>query len=333
MTIERPRGRRLVASALGTLLAATLFVAQPAAAAAPLILDDPAYPSAISDVDGWTYLLQSEHMVCVAFVNHGPRTATKVGLSLAFVDAQGTVLGVDVMYPRGVFPVGKRSAFALGTTNCDSTRPQRQALTSTFTYNTGKTGPPTPVAAILVSAREIVYDDGTAFRTDHVPQSGDHETIPTRTPSAAVPAGPPVVSPGAEPGAPFVVDDALLVGFLFTNFGVYVAWTFTNHSTAGANKVRIDLELVDRTGKVGGVVETYAQGTFAPGVLIDNTPGAHILLQGKWDADTFIVHPRGGEPVAAGRIIAVPVRIDFTDGTSWQAAHPPHIGDPADLPS
>ena len=331
MTIVRPRGRRLVAPALGTLFAAMLFGAQPAAATAPLILDDPAYPSAISEIDGWTVLLQSEHIACVAFVNHGPRTATKVGLSLAFVDAHGTVLGVDVIYPRGVFPVGKRYAFALGTTNCDSTRPERQALTSTFTYRLGKTAPPTPVAAILVSAREIVYDDGTAFRTDHVPQSGDHETIPTTTPSAAVPAGPPLVSPGAEPGAPFVVDDALLLGFLFTNFGVYVAWTFTNHSAAVANKVQIDLELVDRTGKVGGVVETYATGTFAPGVLIDNSPGAHILLHGTWDADTFIVHPRGGEPVATGRIIAVPVRMEFADGTAWQSAHAPQIGDPARL--
>lgn len=334
---EHPQRRRAIAPVLALLavVATMLVTVRPASAAPPLVMDDPAYPSPISEVDGAPHLIEEyrslEDVVCPAFVNHGPRTATKVGLDLAYVDAQGTVLGVDVIYPRGVFPVGKRSAFALGTTNCHITLPAGQRLSSTFAYKLGKTAPPTPVAAILVSAREVVYDDGTAFRTDHVPHPGDQETIPTVTPNAAVPAGLPLVSPGADPAAPFAVDDALLFGVPFTNFGMSVCWTFTNHAAAVANRVQVDLELVDRTGAVSGLVETYASGTFAPNVPIDNSRGACNILAGKWDADTFIVHPRGGAPVATGRIIAVPVRIEFADGTSWQSAHPPHIGDAAHL--
>jgi hypothetical protein len=333
MTIASTLLRRVLAPAIAAVSLAGLLAAQPASAAPPLVTNDPGYPSPLAVVDGSTHVVTSTDVVCVAFVNNGPRTATKVSLSLAYVDAEGNVLGVDVISPRGVFPVGKRSAFSGGLENgnChDTMQDRRPPRSSTVTYKPGRTAAPVPVAAVLVSAREIDYDDGTAFRADRVPHPGDHAMLPSPPPvSAAVPAGLPVVSPGVAPDAPFVVDDAVLAGFPYDRFGMYVCWEFTNHGTAAANKVRIDLELVDRTGAIGGIVDTYATGNFAPGVLIDNTRGGCTLLTGTWDADTFTIHPHGGAPVTTGRVIAVPVRIEFVDGTTWQSAHPPHIGDAA----
>ena len=166
--------------------------ARPSAAAGPpLVAADTSRPSAIEISGGTTYAANGpdgrQNVACIVFVNHGPRLATKVGLSLAMVDANGAVIGVDVIYPTGKFFVDTRSAFSGGRVsvevpngNCHGIGATGSAAHSAFAYRPRRGEPAVEVAAILVSAREIVYDDGTAFRTDQVPQTGDHLTLPPR---------------------------------------------------------------------------------------------------------------------------------------------------------
>src|ERR1700681_4276991 len=178
------RNLLLRSALLAGVLGATLLAPLAAIAAPPIIADDPGRPSALTITGGSTYVLSGQgapyRVACVVFVNHGPRMATKVGLNLAVVDASGTVLGVDAIYPRGKFFVDKRSAYSGGGSaieapngNCHPFNATRDERGSTFRYKMGRDAPPTDVAAILVSAREIVYKDGTAWRTDQVPKTGD----------------------------------------------------------------------------------------------------------------------------------------------------------------
>ena len=277
-------------------------------------------------------------VACVAFVNHGPRTATKVGLNLAYVDAAGTVLGVDFIYPTGKFFVGARSAFSgtrdqsVGNGNCHPTFPPKGPVGSTFRYRMGRDAPPSVVAAILVSAREIVYDDGTAWRTDEVPKAGDHVTIPAVAFSPAVPAGPPLLSMRTVAGSPVELTD-VLAGTSAAPVNIPCV-AFTNRDARVAKRVNVALAMVDRTGTVVGVETLYNKGTYSQGINIDNGPGLCTTIYGKADGDSFLYLPqgRGGPAVPLGRIIATPLLVEFADGTSWQAPNPPKAGDQVTAP-
>src|ERR1700736_5976756 len=104
-------GRAWRTVVFGVLLAvvAAFFAGSPALAAPPIVTADPTRHSDVTITDGSTYVYY--HGVAkyygdvarVAFVNQGPRTATGVGLNLPFVDAGGTVIGVDSLYPTGKF--------------------------------------------------------------------------------------------------------------------------------------------------------------------------------------------------------------------------------------
>ncbi|HEX3551408.1 MAG TPA: hypothetical protein VHT53_13570 [Candidatus Elarobacter sp.] len=336
----KPTARLVPVLAFGAACAVALGAAPRCAVAAPpLIAADPARPSPIAIVDGSTYLYSSRtgaglmDVACVAFVNHGPRTATKVGLSFAYIDAGGTVLGVDTLYPTGKFPVDRRSAYSGGrggvdtfNGNCHPIFASGNALSSTFQYRMGRGAPPTDVAAIVVSAREVVYDDGTAWRTDQVPQTGDHIALPAPAPfSAAVANGPPIVSVRAVPGSPVDIDDAMSVGAPSRDQGTCVV--FTNHDARVAKRVNVALAYVDRTGTVVDVKTSYNTGTFSRGVRIDNSRGACTDVLGGADGDTFLYRSPAGEMVPIGRVIASPLLVEFADGTSWQAPNPLKAGD------
>lgn len=332
--------RKLVVAAAATVFSLAAWAH--AAAAPPLIADDPARPSAISVTDGSTYGTSAYNvaidMACVAFVNHGPRPAKGVRLSFAFVDAAGTVLGVDSIYANATFPVGVRSAISRSgdpffpNGNCDKLIAHKHGnYDSTVWYRVGKSPPDSEVAAILVSAREIIYDDGTTWRSDQLPQPGDHVTIPSAPPfNGAVPAGPPVLSMRSVPGSPVEVNDVTAFGATRSRD---TCVTFTNHDARVAKRVDIALVLVDRTGTVAGVQTLYNKGTYSQNVTIDNSRGACTYLYQQTDGDTFYYDPKVGERlVAIGRVIAVPLRVEFADGTTWQAPNPPKIGDPVTAP-
>ena len=358
--MNRP-GRPIQTIVFGVLAAALLIVLAPrtASAAPPVVANDPARPSAITVTDATTYVLYAYNVaqaaVCLGFVNHGPRTATKVGFSLAYVDATGTVLGVEVMYPTGKFLVDKRSAFsgsrdaiALPNGNCHASIAYGKTPSSTFNYRGAKGTPSADVAAILVSAREIVYEDGTVWRSDQVPQTGDRVTLPAAPPfTAAVPDGPPRLTTAAVAGAPFAVTDIFategagqeMVGagnfhvpVIMRSRGVCVL--LKNQDAARtAKKVMVDFVIVDRTGVVAGLEQLEIAGTFAPGLSIDSRGGAPncTSILGKLDGDTFVYQAAEG-PVRVGRIIAMPRRMEFADGSSWETPKPPLLGDPATAP-
>lgn len=67
-------------------------------------------------------------------------------------------------------------------------------------------------------------------------------------------------------------------------------------------------------------------GTFSPNLMITNGRGAIVGIPGALDGDSFMYDAESGR-VAIGRIIAMPIRIEYADGTSWDAPHPAKVGD------
>ena len=86
--------RPAFAAALIAAVAAALLPG-PASAAPPYAFDDPAHPSAVSVTGALPFLATiygtDVEVMCVTIVNKGPRPATRIGLSLAALDAAGTV--------------------------------------------------------------------------------------------------------------------------------------------------------------------------------------------------------------------------------------------------
>jgi hypothetical protein len=352
-------GRRLCVAATAVVLSAAPLAA---IAAPPVILADPGRPSAIELTESSTYLLgigstgSADNVVCFVFVNHGAHTATKVGLSLAMVDATGTVAGVDVMYPTGKFFSGARSAFsgsrdtvAVPNGNCHLLLTPRSVAGSTISYRVGQRNASTNIIAIVVSAREIVYDDGTVWRNANVPQTGERVVLPSALQSAAAVAnGPPVVTPGNVSGSPVEVTDAFRyesVDSVRSGNSVNVARVrggvcaiFTNHDLRTVKRVSFDVSVADRKGAIEDVRLIDARGKFSTGVPIDNANGSRrspgeancTAVPGVFDADSFMMKPHGptSAAIAVGRIVVTPSRVEFTDGTAWVAPSPPKVGDP-----
>jgi hypothetical protein len=317
-----------------TIALATLFATAPASAAPPVVAGDPARHSDVTIADGSTFMHSFGggwiDIACVAFVNHGPRTATGVGLDLASVDAEGNVVGVDSMYPTGKFLVGQRSAvgnvgFAsiTGNGNCYLWYAIQKNFRSTFQHREGR-GTPVDVAAIVVAVREIQYDDGTKWRTDQPPyHQGDRLAVPHPPAfTAAVAAGAPIVTGRAVPGSPVEISDAALLRPQIRAQPVCV--TFTNRDPRTAKRVDIALALVNRSGTVDDVKTLYNKGTYSTGITISES-GSCIELEGHFEGDGFFYGRRAGTPI--GRIIAVPLLVEFADGTSWEAPSPPQSGD------
>ncbi len=351
-------GRAAVHAAVFALLSSAAVAAMigPALAAPPVVAADPTRPSALEITGATTYLLTGtsgmRDVVCVTFVNHGSSLATKVGLSLALLDATGTVVGVDVMYPTGKFAVGERAAFSgsrdadVPNGNCHAINSSGATNHSKFTFRPNKNAPVSDVVAIVVSAREIVYQDGTAYRTDQVPQTGDHLAIPTAPPFVtAVPNGPPLVSFAAVTGSPIEITDAFTVESVVRTGGSYsgggllgviaaipvttrsrsYCMTFANRDPREVKFVRVNLAIVDRTGKVAGLETLDSKGPFAQATT-DDSGIACEGIRGKLDADTFLYQPGDVDSIPVGRIVITPARVDFVDGTSWTAPNPPVIG-------
>lgn len=331
--------RRCVIGAFAAVACAVLCAGSPALAAPPVVTADPTRHSDVAITDGSTYVYYHGvakywvDVACVAFVNNGPRMATGVGLNLAFVDATGTVIGVDSLYPTGKFLPGKRSAFStmrgvelVENGNCHPRFAVQRVRSSTFQYRAEKNAPPVDVAAILVSVREIVYDDRTSWRTDQVPHAGDRIAIPSPPPfSAAVAAGPPVITARAVPNSPVQIDDTTALP-PSPRGGQGLCVNFTNRDPRTAKRVDIALALVDRTGAVADVKTLYNKGTYSTGITIDNAPGSCTYLDGGYDGDGFVYGPGRGE-TPLGRIVATALRVEFADGTFWDAPNPPKAGD------
>ncbi|MBV8368710.1 MAG: hypothetical protein JO036_07210 [Candidatus Eremiobacteraeota bacterium] len=339
------------------------MTAPPAVAAGPpLIAADTTRPNAALEIRGGTTYNSigpdgRQDVACIVFVNHGPRMATKVGLSLAMLDASGTVLGVEVMYPTGKFPVDARSAFSGGRIstqipngNCHGIFAQGSAAHSNFVYRPRKGDPATEVAAILVSVREIVYDDGTAFRTDQVPQTGDKLPLPTAPPySVAVADGPPPVTVGTVAGSPIELTDAfrvenvvqtgggpggggllgLIASIPVTTRASLFCMTFANRDPRDVKNVRVNLAVLDRAGNVGAVETMDSKGPFATAAASADSGSSCEGFRGKWDADTFMYQPKDGTPFAVGRVVITPGIVEFTDGTTWTVPNPPVPNPPA----
>ena len=184
---------------------------------------------------GSTYVLSGQgspyRVACVVFVNHGPRMATKVGLNLAVVDASGTVLGVDVIYPRGKFFVDKRSAFSGGGR-------ETPTIPSSVQRTRDEPGRPSAIRWAATRRRRTLPRSSsrhgrssTTTGPRGAPTRCRRPAITSRSPSRPVrrcaPRGPPRSRPLPSP-APIVTDASheVRVGlggpFIFQPFDVHV---------------------------------------------------------------------------------------------------------------
>ncbi len=339
-------------------VAALVFVvlfacgARAAPAAPPLIANDPAHPSPIEVTGGSTLITIADYrdaseLVCAVLVNHAPRTATRMTLSFAMVDASGTVIGVDLVHPSGRFAPETPVQYSGGSPNgnCDLIYSGTNVERTSFWYRAPRSQP-AQIAAVLVSAREVIFDDGTSFRTDNVPQSGDHVTLPPASPFSALPpaltAKSPVVAADRTPriaiatpsDSPVEISEAYQQDFFLGRSDDPQRRTcvvVTNRDARTAKFVRLNLAIGDRNGTIAGVDTLDAKGTFSRGVALGRWCST---IAGWWTPDGFGYIPQGrrGPVVPIGTIVAVPVQVDFADGTSWQAPHPPQTGEPVKAP-
>jgi hypothetical protein len=339
-----------------TVLAAmmTAAFATPASAAPPIIADDPAHRSPISVVGGSTYVVIENVTVvatqaaCVVLVNHGPRTATRLTLSFAMADASGNVIGVDVVRLSGNFAPGARSRYTGGGTetgapngNCHAIPPPPGPRRPSFWYRPAPHAPMLPVAVVLVSAREVIFDDGSSFKTENVPQSGDRVMLPAVSPFSAPPPAvsvkdrdiaaelSPRVVVSRPPGAPVEIAEAFQQDFYRGRIGGLERGTcvvFTNRDGRPVKQVRINLAITDRSGTIAGVQTIDVTGAY---VRVNPIDLACPVIPGWWTDQGFGYVPQGprGPVVPIGTIVAVPIRVEFDDGTSWDALKPPQTGE------
>lgn len=316
-------------------------LARPAAAVPPLIVPDVREPAPIRIVDSSMNVLDANgvddfiDIFCFAFVNGGSRTAVKTAFDVTLLDESGTVLAVQTMKPAGRFLPGERSAFSHGgdprvtpNGNCYPIYAYGRNG-STFKYLARKGGPQTVIGAILLTPREVDYDDGTAWHASVPPRTpGSHVDLPPPAPPAlAVPNGPPVVTWRNPPDTQLRIDDAFLVGGRWLSTCI----SFTNLAPKVARRVRADVTMLDRDGTVVNVEHITISDRIKPNDPLTNQRGSCLSINGHFDADTYLYQPRSGT-VELGRVIVTPGAIDFDDGTTWTGPAPPPIGSRAPFP-
>jgi hypothetical protein len=341
MPMSRNRATRAVLCA--TALASALFALQATVLAAPpIVIEDPTRPApvSISDSSLDVFFDQTDYrgLVCLALVDHGTATATRIGVDAALLDASGTVLVVRTMRIRGVFRPGVRTAYSgyggsEATSNGNCLDVSDGVPGTSFHYSAGRGASWIDVAAIVASVTEVGYDDGTTWSATSVPHAGDQLALPTAAPFvAAVPYGLPIMTTKQSPGAPVTVVDAypldsrghsMIMGHR-VGFTTRALCAAIGDLAKPANDVRVALTLVDRTGNVAGVETLDLRGRFDVGKTY-----ASMLwcegVSGRSDGDTFLYGPTLS-PI--GRIIASPLLVQFQDGTSWTGPPPQTAGQP-----
>ncbi|MDQ6940992.1 MAG: hypothetical protein M3169_00555, partial [Candidatus Eremiobacteraeota bacterium] len=303
------------------IIATVLFAASRADAAPPVLVNDTSHPSVVTITDAFfTHSTESAapiDVVCVGFVQNGQKTAKQIGLSLAYVDAQGVVIGVELNFSYGKFgsglPAGTSTPrypldhpFTNG--NCHKTFHEGRSVTSSFMYRPRGAAQAVAVAGIVASAREVVYEDGTAFRTDDVPKTGDKLPFAIPPPAAAVPSGGPLYSVSTSITEPFKVLDIVPYG----NRGE-VCYTLQN-GAKNATLARIALVKVGRDGNVLDVEESQTSGRYAAGMAMGNDICTRV--KGRDVGVELFVDTDAGR-AAIGRVIAVPLHEEFADGSVW----------------
>ena len=273
------RGAR--AAALIAVLAAALIPGR-ASAAPPYVFDDLAHPSAVSVTGGMPFLATiygtQFEVMCVTVVNKGPRTATRIYLNLAAVDATGTVAGVDIMSAGGTFPVGVPVASTpsrgdIPNGNCHRISASGGFSGSRWSYPKFH-GPFVPIVAFAVSAREIDYDDGTVWKAENLPQTDDHVTMPASAPQN----GPVAIAAIAAPGSPVDITDAYQRALASRQDQIpgglerKVCIAFVNRDARVAKLVRTGFAFVDADGKVLGVQTYDIRGDFQRGFRTTTSP-------------------------------------------------------------
>ncbi len=314
-----------------TVAVALLLSAAPAVASPPAILNDPSRPSPVTVTDAFFTAIgwfgTTVDVVCLGFVQNSPKVAKGVKFNLAYLDAHGVVLGTEVAYAGGTFRPGVRAWQSAGhpvsdpfsNGNCHFTFHRGSGFTSSFMYAAVGVRDAVPVAAIVASAREIAYDDGTSFKNPDEPKTGDTLTFTVPPPDARVPFGEPQYSiTTSVTEAPFRIADVATDG----NRG-HVCYTLKNGPKAGT-LARIGLVKLGRDGNVIDVQATENRKGLEP----DATWRDPICLDvnGRNVGDEFFTDAPSGR-IAVGRVIAVPLREEFADGTAWDNPHPPHAGD------
>lgn len=313
---------------VAVIIATLMFAASRADATPPVLVNDTSHPSVVTVTDAFFTHITGIDIVCVGFVQNGQKTAKQVGLSLAYVDAQGVVIGVELNYMYGKFgsglPAGTSTPrypvdhpFTNG--NCHKTIHDGGAVTSSFIYRPRGAAQAVAVAGIVASAREVIYEDGTAFRTDDVPKTGDKLPFAIPSPAAAVASGGPLYSASTSVTEPFKVLDIIPNGIRGE-----VCFRLQN-GAKNATLARVALVKIGRGGKVLEADESQTSGRYTAAAVMGNDICTRV--KGR-DVGVELFADTDGGRAAIGRVIAVPLHEEFADGSAWDNPHPPRAGDP-----
>jgi hypothetical protein len=203
--------------------------------------------------------------------------------------------------------------------NCHKSLHEGRDSTSSFMYRPRGVREAVAVAGVVASAREVLYEDDSAFRTDDVPKTGDKLPFAIPPPDPRVASGGPLYSVSTGVTVPFAVRDLVAYG----NHGE-VCYTLQNGAKE-ASLARIALVKLGRDGNVVDIDESQSKGRFAAGAPMGSETCTRV--KGRDVGDEFFADMEGG-PVAIGRVIAVPLHEEFVDGTVWDNPHPPSAGQP-----
>jgi hypothetical protein len=198
--------------------------------------------------------------------------------------------------------------------------------------------PLVPVAAILVSVREIEYANGVKWQAPDVPRLGEHALVPAAS-FDPVTSGAPTIDTRGPASSPVEVTDPFeLVShvtqlntplFRAPMFDAARQWcaSFVGHDPRTVKRVHFAVALEDGSGAPIVTQFFETRGTFESGVAYRDLRGSPMnctsLRNVRWQADTFYARPMaGGADVPVGRVRITPDAVDFADGTSWTAPKP-----------
>jgi hypothetical protein len=264
---------------------------------------------------------------CFDFINHGPRPITKATFDFSAATADGNIVNVGSASASGSFAVDDETMTGLTRSQvcleyATSTRP----VIGRFLVNVraGRLLVGAPISEILVSAKQVSYDDGSTWQAQQTPQVGDHITIASvPSPNRALP-GWPIVRVEPVAAAPFNVDAFTHVPqhgvFLHSpvpQFGVCVAFDAGNDAKQKQAQVAVvyiaddgTVVAVDNITMHGG--RYYSECRSSAGAIKDGT---------------FIYNVRRGAPsTAIARVIVTPLSEEFADGAMWTNPAVPTVG-------
>lgn len=320
------------------------------AAVLPAVVSDNASPSPVTIMNLTAYVVGSDvpqtsqtvgnfvysspgytayrGVACADFVNHGARPLTKASFAFSAASSSGAIIDVNSSTVSGLFNVADESRTALTRAHVCMEYPiYIRSTIGRFLVNVGagRRSVSTPIAEVVVSPKQLTFDDGTTWQAQKPLQVGDQLSS----------VAPPVPSP-ASPGWPTVFfENVASAPFRITDAFTYDAeQSITFHSNIPQFGVCVALDSgVDLKQKQAQVVVAFitADGTVAGVDTIAMHGGRYYgecrASAGSIKDGTFMYRLRRGAPTTPiARVVVTQLSEDFADGTKWTNPAAPVLG-------